>query len=326
MAETEKHRLDAESVDMPEGGKTRKKKGKSLMETMREIDAKEAQREAEAEQRRQEILAEREKQEKEAYAKKIQQERIELMRLKQGVITESDTIYEQKEEKPKLSFWKKITNFFYHNKWWLFITIAIAGVFAFLIGDWLMKVRPDAIVMVLTDDVEIQSRIPEIEAYLEQFADDENGDGKIQVDVYPIPVNDNIDEEDYYTGNGTKLVSQFHLGDSVLILTDTKANSYILAEQTLENLEESYPDCENARKQGYYVRKTDFATKIGYPGLVDRDLAFSLRIPIKTYDSLEAMQENYDVAKKMLKRIMEDLDGTQPPEDVPATKTTGEEN
>ena len=95
--------------------KHKKEKGKSLIETMREIDAKEAQKEAEAEERRQEILAEREKKEKEAYAKKIQQDRIELMRLKQGIITESDTIYEEKEEKPKLSFWKKISNFLYHN-------------------------------------------------------------------------------------------------------------------------------------------------------------------------------------------------------------------
>ena len=41
--------------------KHKKEKGKSLIETMREIDAKEAQKEAEAEERRQEILAEREK-------------------------------------------------------------------------------------------------------------------------------------------------------------------------------------------------------------------------------------------------------------------------
>ena len=66
--------------------KHKKEKGKSLIETMREIDAKEAQKEAEAEERRQEILAEREKKEKEAYAKKIQQDRIELMRLKQGIM------------------------------------------------------------------------------------------------------------------------------------------------------------------------------------------------------------------------------------------------
>ena len=53
--------------------KHKKEKGKSLLETMREIDAKEAEKEAEAEERRQALLAEREKKEKEEYAKKIQQ-------------------------------------------------------------------------------------------------------------------------------------------------------------------------------------------------------------------------------------------------------------
>ena len=60
---------------------------------------KRPQKEAEAEERRQALLAEREKKEKEEYAKEFQQDRIELMRLKQGIITESDTIYEEKEEK-----------------------------------------------------------------------------------------------------------------------------------------------------------------------------------------------------------------------------------
>ena len=40
--------------------KHKKEKGKSLLETMREIDAKEAEKEAEAEERRQALLAERE--------------------------------------------------------------------------------------------------------------------------------------------------------------------------------------------------------------------------------------------------------------------------
>ena len=47
--------------------KHKKEKGKSLLETMREIDAKEAEKEAEAEERRQALLAEREKKEKEDF-------------------------------------------------------------------------------------------------------------------------------------------------------------------------------------------------------------------------------------------------------------------
>ncbi len=326
MQEEKKHMLPPDSPKMKSSGGHSHQKGKSLIEAMREIDEKEAQREAEAEERRQAIIAEKEKRDKEAYAKKIQQDRIELMRLKQGIIEESETIREEHEEKPKLSLWKKITNFFYHNKWWLFITVFIVGIFTYLAIEQITKVRPDIIVMVLTDDPELQLRTDQLEAYLEQFTDDENGDGKVQVDIYPIPVNDDIGKNDYYTGNATKLSSQFHMGDSVLILTDTKANAFIMADETLQDLSVLYPDNSNVRNNGYYLRHTDFAVKIGYPGNVDRDLAFSLRTPIQTYDSLKTMQENYDIAKKVLDRIAADLDNTQEPEDIPkSTEKTSQE-
>lgn len=300
--------------------KHKKEKGKSLLETMREIDAKEAEKEAEAEERRQAILAEREKKEKEEYAKKIQQDRIELMRLKQGIITESDTIYEEKEEKPKMSFWKKLGNFLYHSKWWLGITVFIVGVFVFLIVDYVTKVRPDMIVLLITDDTEMQNHRQQLEEYLEQFTDDENGDGKVHVDIYPIPVSDNIDDMDYFTGNSTKLSAEFQMGEAVMVITDAKANEYIMADETLTDLSEKYTGHENIRGNGYYLRHTNFATKIDYPGNVDRDLSIGLRAPVKTSDSKEKMQKTYNVAEKVLLRVMNDLDNTTEPEDIVTTE------
>mgnify|MGYP007029433467 CR=1 FL=1 len=88
-------------------GKKKKEKGKSFLETMREIDAKEQQQEEAREAAMQAQLAEQEKREKEAYEKKIQQDRIELIRLKQGVITESDRIAEEHPEKKKMPLGKR---------------------------------------------------------------------------------------------------------------------------------------------------------------------------------------------------------------------------
>lgn len=148
----------------------------------------------------------------------------------------------------------------------------------------------------------------QLEEYLEQFTDDENGDGKVHVDVYPIPVSENINDMDYYTGNATKLSAEFQMGEAVMLFTDTRANDYIMASETLTDLSEKYPGHENIQKDGYYLRHTDFATKIDYPGNVDLDLAISLRKPVKTSDSKEKMQETYDVAEKVFLRIMDDLD------------------
>ncbi len=302
----------AESGDT-EPPQVEKQRPKSIIETMREVDAKEAQAEKARREKQAALLAAKEKKEREEYEKKLAQDKIELIRLKQGVITESETIHEEKEEKIKLSFWKKISNFFYHAKWWLWIAVFLVGIAAFLVYDYFSREKADLIVMLLTDDDQLQNNTEALELYLEQFVDDEDGNGKIHVTIYPIPVNDSIGEMDYYTGNMTKLSTEMQLADSVLILTDAKANEIILGDETLDNLEEMYPDNENVRGVGYYVRHTDFATKIGYEGKVDRDLCFSLRTPIKTYDSLEEMEENHDIAQKVLERIMEDLDGTEEP-------------
>ncbi|MGN0632169.1 MAG: hypothetical protein ACI4JN_12675, partial [Ruminococcus sp.] len=119
-----------------ENKKNKKEKPKSFLETVREIDEKERRREEEIEAKRQKILEERRKKQQEEYDRKIREERIELMRLKQGVISESETIHEEKEEKKKLSVWKKIGNFFYHSKWWLIMAVFIAATFGYLAVDY----------------------------------------------------------------------------------------------------------------------------------------------------------------------------------------------
>ena len=291
-----------------ENKKKSKEKPKSFLETVREIDEKERRREEEIEAKRQQILEERKKKQQEAYDKKIREERIELMRLKQGVISESDTIHEEKEEKKKLSVWKKISNFFYHSKWWLVIAVFIAATFGYMAVDYCTAVHPDMIVMLLTDYPTLQTTNNYLSDYFEQFIDDKNNDGRVRVDVYPIPVDNDIQTADYYTGNMTKLSSQFQMADAVMVITDAVANEVILADETLVNLEEIFPDNKNVHGTGFYLRNTDFMDKVGYTGVVlDRDICIGLRKPVKTFDSVQEMQENYDTALEVLEKIMEDL-------------------
>lgn len=324
MQKDEKHIAPEET-----GGNGKKKKQKSFLETVREIDAKERQREAEIEAEQQRIKAERRKAAQEAYDKKIRQERIELMRLKQGIVEEKDSIlYEAPVEEKKRSFWKKIGDFFYHNKWWLIITTCIVGIFTFLTVDYIMQVRPDMIVMVLTDDEAMQFSGERISDYFEQFIEDENGDGKVTVAVYPIPVNDSIGEDDYYTGNGTKLSTQFQMGEAVMLITDAKANQYIYADEHLVDLEELFPDCKNIRDKGFYLRNTDFMERIGLPDkLLDRDICISLRkVTETTFDSKEDMQEHYDIAYAAFQQVMEDLPYVQKPLNNPPAEVVPSES
>ena len=73
MAEEIPKQTTPEQETAAPAGKKKKEKGKSFLETMREIDAKEQQQE---EAREAAMQAQQEKREKEAYEKKIQQDRI----------------------------------------------------------------------------------------------------------------------------------------------------------------------------------------------------------------------------------------------------------
>ncbi|MBQ8825179.1 MAG: hypothetical protein IJZ64_08150 [Ruminococcus sp.] len=292
------------------------KKRKSFSETIKDIDEKQRQQEEALEERRQKIIAERRKREQQAYEERIKQEKIELIRLKQGVIEESEIIPEISDEKVKLPFGKRIYNFFYHNKWWLWITLFLVALGIYLIVDLVTRVKPDLAIMILTDNENFQMNTQAISEYFEQFTEDENGDGKVNVSIYAIPVTDNINTMDYYTGDATLLSMKLQEGESVMIITDTKANAYINGDEILAPLNELYPNNKNIREYGYYLRNTDFAEKIGYSdddGLIDRDICISLRAVKDTRnDSVENMQKNYDIAKKVLERVMEDLDNTEP--------------
>ena len=48
--------------------------------------------------------------------------------------------------------------------------------------------------------------------------------------------------------------------------------------------------------------------QIGCEGIVlDRDIYVGLRKPVKTFDSIEEMQENYDIALGVLEKMIDDL-------------------
>ena len=76
----------AEAENKEASGK--KQKPKSFMQTVREIDAEERRKELEEEARQNEERAKREEQRRKAYEEKLRKERLELIKLKQGIISE----------------------------------------------------------------------------------------------------------------------------------------------------------------------------------------------------------------------------------------------
>lgn len=267
--------------------------------------AKEMREKQEMEMRKQAELRQRQKQEE--YDKKIREERIELMRLKQGVIEESETIHEEHPEEIKLSFWKKITNFFYHNKWWLFLVVFFVALASYLTYTYIMRPNPDMIVLVLCDNDAIGNSA-QFEDYLETFAEDFNGNGEVKVSTYYIPYSDNS-YSNYQTGNETKLTTEMQSADAVIVVGGSNINPVLDPENTLVNLSEIYPDNIQVRSYGFFLKNTEFAERIGIdPEEITNDLYIGIRKPRNLlYSDEEEMQATYDRDFPVLEKIIEDL-------------------
>ncbi len=246
-------------------------KGKSFMDVYREVNARERaeeiKREAELEAQR----AERERRQRESYEAKLRQERLELLKLKQGVISEEDIVYEKEPEK-HYTVWQKISNYFYHNKVYIIFGTLIAALAAFLIYDYVSTVRPDAVVMIIASDGEFNFISEDISKLLEQYCADNNGDGKISVRVSYLPVSPDENSAGMYSqqADSTKLMAEFQGTEAIMIMGDYEACELLgITEDVLADLSEYFPDDENVSELGYMLNGTDFAKDIGYEGLAD---------------------------------------------------------
>ena len=284
-------------------------KEKSFLETIREIDEKERLREQQEELEREERIRKREEQQKKAYQERLRQEHIELMKLKQGVISEDDIPKEEKVEK-QYTVWEKIQNFFYHNKAYLIVGVCAAALAAFIIYDIATKVYPDVTVLYINNDPNMEFYMDQSSELLQPYCPDFNGDGKNILKVYYIPaIYDDLENVNLQVAeaNRTKLVAEFQSGESIMIIGDMKTYEAmeITGDGILADMREIFPDDENALRYGYKLSGTSFKEKIGYTGLDDDNIYISLRLPRKTVGvSVEKMTENYERAEEVLRNYI----------------------
>lgn len=295
MAENEKNE-QAESAENNE-----KKKKKSFLQTYREVNekarAEELKRESEAEAER----AERERQARAAYNEKLRQEKLELMKLKQGIISEEDIPKEEVVQK-EYSIWEKISNFFYHNKIYIIAATAIAAIVIFLTYDLVTTVKPDVAVLFVADDSQVQFLTEDMEDVLAKYAQDYNGDGKIKIRVSYTPASPDLDEMSsmyYHGGDQVKLSAEFMGSDTIMVIGDVASFGVIgitPGDGVFADLNEYFPDDENVSGLGYKLSGTSFKSDIGYDGLSDQ-LYVDFRYPFTAgLGGSERIEKNFGYA------------------------------
>lgn len=300
MSEIEKDTVNEEkNISEDTAGNGKKSKGKSFMQIYREVNEKERAEELKREAEYEAEQADKERKARDSYAEKLRRDRLELLKLKQGVISEEDIPKEEKVEK-HYTIWERISNFFYHNKMYIIFGSIAALIFGFLAYDMLTTVRPDVSVMVIARDPEFAFRTEDMSALFEQYCEDYNGDKKVSVRVSYLPVaRDTSDAMENYYGQAdqTKLVAEFQAADSIIVISDYEAVETLGAlENVFGDLSEFYPDDENVTELGYMLNGTSFAEDIGYDEFAD-NLFIAFRKPQSGFGVKEEdFQRNYDNA------------------------------
>ena len=278
----------------------KKPKEKNVFQIMQEMEAQQAEIAAQ----QAELAAKKEAEERLAYEENLREERLELLRLKQGVIEESETIREEHEPPKKYTLGEKIGNFFYHNKWWL----GIAAFFAFFVGFTIWQivttVHPDMIVLLLVHDDYFNAHCNEkLSEIFAQYIDDENGDGRVVCDVYYIPASKDTDDVNGFTGDTTKLFAEFQISEACIVISDEGADEFIVPDRTLYDLEPDLGQYTQTDKMRFYLSDTDLAKDLGWDGALDKDIYIGIRSVRQTMDSEEKMQETFDISYPALQRF-----------------------
>jgi hypothetical protein len=267
-----------------------------------------AKRDAE-EERRQKLIDERKRQEKaarEARDRKIAQDKIELMKLKSGVIDESEEIKEVHEEKRELKGFEKISNIWYHDKMWICFaafTILVVGI---LVYDVVTREKPDLTIMLIADNGLGGTQQTELlEEVFEQYTPDLNGDGEVHVQIMNCALND-YSNDTMYTTNSQKFFANLQQGSVIMVITDSNTDPDYQA-LMVDNLTEQFPDNPYIDEQGLSLNFGFLAEEIEYSSMPN-DIHLCLRRPVATLDdTIEEMQENYDEALEIFTDIANGL-------------------
>ena len=283
---------------------------KNIFETKKEMREKANEEEQLKQAERERIIEEQRRKAQEAHDKRLEAERLELLRLKQGIIEESETIHEEHEEEVKLTFWKKIFNFFYQNKWWLGIGMVFVAIAVVLCINLFNKPRPDMIVLVIGENYAIGEE-SSLDEYIASFANDYNGNGETLVSVYYIPYS-GIETKDYTNSVHTKLTAELQSAHSV-ILIGNKLTENVLFDDALTDLTEIYPDNKYIDNDKFMLSNTDFAEKIGLQkSQISDDWFISIREPRNlAYSDLDEMQKVYNRDFVVFDAIINDLTETE---------------
>lgn len=175
-------------------------------------------------------MANRKRETPEERAQRDRQERVELLKMKQGLIEDSEMIPESGYVKPpEVHGWAKVANFFYFNKAIIIISAVVVAILAIPVVQLITRERADLYVMAIAYDSksEIGWRTDDIEKTLEKYCPDFDGNGKIHVQVIYIDRSTRDQQSEYDDIQAQKLIGEFANAQAQMFITDEGFSEWI---------------------------------------------------------------------------------------------------
>ena len=184
----------------------------------------------------------------------------ELLKLKQGLIEESDIIKKEEPVKIELHGKKKIENFFYHYKVTVIMVLFFSVLFGFFIIEAVTKKRPDIDYMLMASNADAKVLVSAYEDKINEavsaFCPDFDNNGYVYSQSYIVDLYSEHDS-DMLIANQTRLFAEIQTGTTRLMIGNREAFDRIIgSDYTLRevfvNLSLLFPDNKNIDEDVLY--------------------------------------------------------------------------
>ena len=280
---------------------------KTIFQQAREIDRKEQLEKEKKHLENQMQQQEEDEKKREEYEAILKQDKINLLKNKQNG---SELNNDNEKTEKKYTLGQKISNFFYHNKWWLGIGCFFIIAAGYMIYDVATKVNPDMTIMLLANDDLIYEKTAAVQKLFGEYCGDRNGDGEINVSVYYMPLSEYIknNQAEMYVSSQTQLTALLQTDSNLLIIADDESSALLREDDVLLSLEKYYPDNKNVKDTGFFLSDTDFAEKIGYTGdSIADDVYIGIRKVQQNASYADSMREHFNEDFEVLKEFINDF-------------------
>jgi hypothetical protein len=205
---------------------------------------------------------------------------------------------------------EKIKNFFDYHKWHVLLVVGLIVAVVWTVVDAVNRVEPDYIIPYISQNDLPVSIEEDLEDFLEVYADDRNGDGKVTVAVEKFALNSAAMNEEpekaqtevlRFLGNSQTNINAFYIGDEVNIMEFAGYEELIGYTDGSEIKEGDKFTIEDV---GILMRGTklvpeDYEYAVAFNG-------FYFAVRANEGDIIENKQETYDAGFAFLQRILKD--------------------